>query len=45
MLVSTIREKYGITSTALNKACVKERKVPIFMYSDYFIDAEAKVYI
>lgn len=45
MLVSTIREKYGITSTALNEACVKERKVPIFMYSDYFIDAEAKVYI
>lgn len=44
MLISKNMVKYGITTTKLNEACIKEHKYPIFMHSDYFIDKYANVY-
>ena len=44
MLISRIQAKYGFTSTALNEACMREGKRPIYLYSDYFIDKECNVY-
>ena len=45
MLISRIQQKFKMTSTALNNLCRSEKKYPIFLHTDYFVDENAVVYI
>lgn len=43
-MLSKIQEKYGINSTKLNKECVNNSLIPIYMHSNHFISKDGKVY-
>ena len=45
MLISRIQQKFKMTSTALNDLSRSEKKYPIFLHTDYFVDENAVVYI